>query len=86
MDRTALLYKHLDFEELHIDLRVDGLGPLTDVVECGVRPRKSAPIARVTATVTVRVTSNLWTAALFCKSTSITKACTLTCDRVDSAP
>jgi Flp pilus assembly protein TadG len=41
---------------------------------------------QVTATVTVPVTSNLWAASLFCKSTSITKSCTLTCDRVDSAP
>ncbi len=39
---------------------------------------------KVTATVTVPVTRNLWTAAAFCKSTSITKSCTLTCDWVDS--
>lgn len=39
----------------------------------------------VTATVTIPVTSNLWTAPVFCKSTSTTKSCTLTCDWVDSA-
>jgi Flp pilus assembly protein TadG len=40
---------------------------------------------QVTATVTVPVTSNLWIAPAFCKSTSITKACTLTPDWIDSA-
>ena len=41
--------------------------------------------SQVTATVTVPVTSNLWTAPVFCKSSSVTKSCTLTCDWVDSA-
>jgi Flp pilus assembly protein TadG len=40
---------------------------------------------QVTATVTIPVTSNLWTAPVFCKSSSTTKICTLTCDWVDSA-
>jgi Flp pilus assembly protein TadG len=39
----------------------------------------------VTATVTIPVTTNLWTRAVFCKSTTVTKTCTLTCDWVDSA-
>jgi Flp pilus assembly protein TadG len=39
----------------------------------------------VTATVTVPITSNLWTASVFCKTSSITTNCTLTCDWVDSA-
>jgi Flp pilus assembly protein TadG len=39
---------------------------------------------QVTATVTVSITSNLWTSALFCKSGTTTKSCTLTCDWLDS--
>ncbi len=39
----------------------------------------------VTATVTVPITSNLWLTPLFCKSTSTSKTCTLTCDWIDSA-
>ncbi len=39
----------------------------------------------VTATVTIPVTSNLWTAPVFCKSTSISKSYTLTCEWTDSA-
>jgi Flp pilus assembly protein TadG len=39
----------------------------------------------ITATVTVPIASNLWTNSLFCKSTSTTKSCTLTCDWIDSA-
>jgi Flp pilus assembly protein TadG len=38
----------------------------------------------VTATVTVPVTRNLWTTAIFCRSSTVTKTITLTCDWVDS--
>jgi Flp pilus assembly protein TadG len=39
----------------------------------------------ITATVAIPVTRNLWTSAVFCKSTKVTKTCTLTTDWVDSA-
>jgi Flp pilus assembly protein TadG len=40
---------------------------------------------QVTATVTVPVSSNLWTRAVFCTATSTSRSCTMTCDWVDSA-
>lgn len=39
----------------------------------------------ITATVTVPVTRNLWTSAVFFKQTQVTKTCTLTSDWVNSA-
>jgi Flp pilus assembly protein TadG len=39
----------------------------------------------VTATVTIPVTSNLWITPVFCRTTSISKSCTLTPDWIDSA-
>ncbi len=39
---------------------------------------------QITATVTVPITRNLWTSAVFCKGTATTKSCTLTSDWVDS--
>ena len=39
----------------------------------------------ITATVTVPITRNLWTSAVFCKKTTVTKSCTLTSDWVNSA-
>jgi Flp pilus assembly protein TadG len=40
---------------------------------------------QITATVTVPITRNLWTSAVFCKNASTTKTCTLTSDWVDSS-
>ena len=41
--------------------------------------------SQVTATVTVPVSRNLWTLAIFCKGTATTKSCTLTSDWLDSS-